>query len=168
MLAIRPSGGHTDDERQPECARRRAHAGSDTDRPRRRGRVHLGLRRPGARQGDTAPQGCYNWTINGKLYDPPNDGIEVKPGQRVRIRFINESKMFHPMHFHGHTAQVMLPMGGPGGSGLTPAARKDTVLVAPLATVAMDFDTDNPGKWINHCHNTYHLEAGMATFLFYS
>ena len=116
----------------------------------------------------TGPSNGYNWTINGKLYDPPNDGIEVKPGQRVRIRFINESKMFHPMHFHGHTAQVMLRTGGPGGSGPAPAARKDTVLVAPLASVDMDFDTNNPGKWINHCHNTYHLESGMATFLYYS
>jgi FtsP/CotA-like multicopper oxidase with cupredoxin domain len=105
------------------------------------------------------PTDGYNWTINGKLYDPPNDGHAVKAGQRVRLSFINESKMFHPMHFHGHTAQVMLPGG--------PAARKDTVLVPPLATVDMDFDTNNPGKWINHCHNTYHLESGMATFLYY-
>jgi FtsP/CotA-like multicopper oxidase with cupredoxin domain len=105
------------------------------------------------------PTNGYNWTINGKLYNPPNDGIEATAGQRVRIRFVNESKMFHPMHFHGHTAQVIRPSG--------PAARKDTVLVAPLATVEMDFDTNNPGRWINHCHNTYHLESGMATFLYY-
>jgi len=31
----------------------------------------------------------------------------------------------------------------------------------------VDFDTDNPGNWIIHCHNTYHLEAGMATFIQY-
>ena len=29
----------------------------------------------------------------------------------------------------------------------------------------LDFDADNPGRWITHCHNTYHLEAGMATFI---
>jgi len=63
------------------------------------------------------PSNGYHWTINGKLYDPPNDGIEVTPAQRVRIRFVNESKMFHPMHFHGHTAQVMLPTGEPGEPG---------------------------------------------------
>jgi len=40
--------------------------------------------------------------------------------------------------------------------------------VAPLATVDIDFDTNNPGKWISHCHNTHHLESGMATFLYYS
>jgi FtsP/CotA-like multicopper oxidase with cupredoxin domain len=105
------------------------------------------------------PTEGYNWTINGKLYNPPNDGIEVKVGQRVRFRFIHESKMFHLMHFHGHTAQVMLPSG--------PAARMDAVLVAPLATVDMDFQTDNPGRRINHRHNTYHLESGMATFVYY-
>ena len=35
----------------------------------------------------------------------------------------------------------------------------------PMQTVEVDFDTDNPGRWITHCHNTYHLEAGMAFFL---
>ena len=34
-------------------------------------------------------------------------------------------------------------------------------------TVQVDFDTDNPGKWITHCHNTYHLEGGMGGWIFY-
>ncbi|OBG85456.1 copper oxidase [Mycobacterium sp. E136] len=106
------------------------------------------------------PVDGYTWTINGRRYDPPRDGYAVTRDQRVRIRYVNESKMFHPMHLHGHTFQVM----GPGG----PLARKDTVLVAPLRTVEIDFDTDNPGRWITHCHNTYHLEAGMATFIEYT
>ena len=78
----------------------------------------------------------------------------------MRIRYINESKMFHPMHLHGVTSQVLRRHG--------PAARKDTVLVPPLATVEIDFDTNNPGRWITHCHNTYHLEAGMASFIYYT
>jgi hypothetical protein len=52
---------------------------------------------------------------------------------------------------------------GPG-----PRARKDTVLVPPKQTVEVDFDTNNPGRWISHCHNTYHLEAGMAFFVEYA
>ncbi|MGE2691021.1 multicopper oxidase family protein [Mycolicibacterium pulveris] len=107
------------------------------------------------------PVNGYNWTINGKRYDPPNDGYPVRRNQRVRIRYVNESKMFHPMHLHGHTFQVI-------GAGSAPLARKDTVLVPPLRTVEIDFDTDNPGRWITHCHNTYHLEAGMATFIEYT
>lgn len=107
----------------------------------------------------SGPGPGYTWPINGRLYDPPRDGVPVKPDQRVRVRFVNESMMFHPFHLHGHTFQVM--------NADTPRARKDTVLVPPQQTVEMEFDTDNPGKWITHCHNTYHLEAGMAFFFEY-
>ena len=113
------------------------------------------------------PVDGYNWTLNGKLYDPPNDGYPVKRGERVRIRYINDSDMVHPMHLHGHTFQVMAPAGGPDSREVVPMARKDTVLVAPLATVDVDIDTNNPGRWITHCHNVYHLDAGLATFIYY-
>ncbi|SFR24878.1 Multicopper oxidase [Lentzea waywayandensis] len=63
--------------------------------------------------------------------------------------------MWHPMHLHGHTFQL------PGGP------RKDTAIVLPGQTVVCDFDADNPGQWMVHCHNTYHAEAGMATTLGY-
>jgi multicopper oxidase len=106
------------------------------------------------------PVNGYTWPLNGKLYDPPNNGIALAAGKRVRIRFISESMMFHPMHVHGHTFQVVRPTG--------PGARKDTVLVPPLETVEVDFDTDNPGRWIVHCHNDYHLDSGMATFVQYT
>jgi FtsP/CotA-like multicopper oxidase with cupredoxin domain len=108
----------------------------------------------------TGPVNGYTWPVNGILYNPPNDGVPVKPNQRVRIRFINDSMMFHPFHLHGHTFQVT--------NNNVAKARKDTVLVPPKTTVEVDFDTNNPGKWISHCHNTYHLEAGMAFFVQYA
>jgi FtsP/CotA-like multicopper oxidase with cupredoxin domain len=117
----------------------------------------------------TGPVNGYTWPVNGRLYNPPNDGVPLKANQRVRIRFINESMMFHPFHLHGHTFQVMTPDArsreAPAG---VPKARKDTVLVPPKQTVEVDFDTNNPGRWISHCHNTYHLEAGMAFFVEYA
>ena len=60
---------------------------------------------------------------------------------------------------HGHTFQL----GSAGGSG----ARKDTVLVPAMGSVDVDFAADNPGKWMVHCHNAYHAEAGMMTRLEY-
>ncbi|MDT5016415.1 MAG: multicopper oxidase, partial [Mycobacterium sp.] len=108
----------------------------------------------------TGPMAGYTWPINGLLYDPPKHGIALPPGTRVRVRFISESMMFHPMHLHGHTFQVVQPDGR--------GARKDTVLVPPRQTVEVDFDTDNPGRWIVHCHNDYHLGGGMATFVEYA
>jgi FtsP/CotA-like multicopper oxidase with cupredoxin domain len=51
----------------------------------------------------SGPGGGYTWPFNGRLYDPTKDGIPVRRDQRVRIRMINESMMFHPIHLHGHT-----------------------------------------------------------------
>jgi len=106
----------------------------------------------------TGSAGKYTWTINDKTYNPA-DGLPVRQGQRARLRFINQSMMFHPMHLHGHTFQGR----GQGRSG----PRKDTVLVLPMQTVEVDFDADNPGQWLTHCHNLYHMEGGMMTVTSY-
>jgi FtsP/CotA-like multicopper oxidase with cupredoxin domain len=97
----------------------------------------------------------YRWTINGKAF-PDTDPLPVRRGERVRLQFFNHSMMFHPMHVHGHTFAL-------AGSGL----RKDTVIVRPMQTVAVDLDADNPGQWMTHCHNLYHAERGMMTMLTY-
>ncbi|RVW02226.1 multicopper oxidase family protein [Rhodococcus xishaensis] len=101
----------------------------------------------------------YRWTINGRTYDQ-TEPLTVKEGQRARLTFTNKTMMWHPMHLHGHTFQVVNPDG-------TPGARKDTVNVLPMQSVAVDLVADNPGDWMLHCHNGYHLEAGMMTRLDY-
>lgn len=41
-------------------------------------------------------------------------------------------------------------------------AVRDTVLVGPMGgRVRIAFDADNPGRWAFHCHNLYHMVAGM-------
>jgi FtsP/CotA-like multicopper oxidase with cupredoxin domain len=100
----------------------------------------------------------YVWTINGRpMGDAP---LDVEEGQRIRLSFHNTTTMFHPMHLHGHTFQVVLPSGAPG-------PRKDTTIVRPDRTVAVDFDADNPGQWMLHCHNLYHQQGGMMTTVSY-
>ncbi|MDI6407768.1 multicopper oxidase family protein [Streptomyces albus] len=97
----------------------------------------------------------YDWGINGRRYDP-RYRYAVSEGERVRLRFVNTTTMWHPMHLHGHT--YALPHGGP---------RKDTSIVLPGRTLEVDFDADNPGLWMVHCHNVYHGESGMMTVLGY-
>ena len=47
-------------------------------------------------------------------------------------------------------------------------AFKDTVIVPPhMGQITFDFVADNPGDWLFHCHNLYHLEAGMARLIRY-
>ena len=89
------------------------------------------------------------WAINGQLY-PDADPIVVREGERVRFRMVNHSMMLHPMHLHGHFFRL--------GNAL-----KDTVLVEPhMGRASFDFVADNPGRWLFHCHNIYHMEAGMT------
>jgi len=45
---------------------------------------------------------------------------------------------------------------------------KDTVIVwANMDHVDLDFVPNNPGTWFLHCHNLYHMEAGMARLIRY-
>lgn len=85
--------------------------------------------------------------------------LTFREGEAGRLLIRNMSMMPHPVHLHGHTFQV----GSAGGTG----ARKDTVLLAPMAGVAVGLVADNPGAWMIHCHNAYHADAGMMTRLDY-
>ena len=104
----------------------------------------------------TAGTNGYTHGIDGRSY-PNATPITVREGERLRLQIVNATMMFHPIHLHGHTFALV-------GAG---SARKDTVNVLPMSTVAVDVQADNPGQWMLHCHNTYHLETGMATVLSY-
>ncbi|MFD7922333.1 multicopper oxidase family protein [Streptomyces sp. NPDC059740] len=100
----------------------------------------------------------HDWGFNGHQFDmhhPDEHAFHVRAGQRVRLDFVNTTKIWHPIHLHGHTYQI-------GRSG----PRKDTVMVLPGQKVSCAFDADNPGRWMLHCHNLYH-EAGMMSLVDY-
>jgi len=103
----------------------------------------------------------YQWGVA----DPtaPASHIPVKLGERVEIELVNQSPMSHPMHLHGHQFQIV----GLGSARLNGAMR-DTVLVPAMERVTVAFDADNPGDWPLHCHNLYHMAAGMMTSLSYA
>ncbi len=109
----------------------------------------------------------YEWLINGQAFDVNNPGsqrpqVRVKPGQRVGLKFVNETPMSHPMHLHGHSFQVVA-INDRRFSG----ALRDTVLVPGRSSVTVEFDANNPGLWFVHCHVLWHLEAGMAALVQY-
>ncbi|MFD9419218.1 multicopper oxidase domain-containing protein [Streptomyces goshikiensis] len=100
----------------------------------------------------------YNWAFDNTPYTP-EQRRPVKAGERVRIEFANSTPMWHPLHLHGHT--FALGTGGQGG------ARKDTTIILPGQRLTVEFNADNPGLWMAHCHNVYHSESGMMTVLGY-
>jgi FtsP/CotA-like multicopper oxidase with cupredoxin domain len=95
------------------------------------------------------------WLIDGQRF-PDADPLQVSAGEHVRLRMRNRSPVVHPMHLHGHFFRV--------GD-----AFKDTVMVpGHMGRVTIDFLADNPGEWLFHCHNIYHLDGGMARIIEYA
>lgn len=121
--------------------------------------------RPAGRRIDiplTGGMAPYAWGMG----EPPSEGMREYPvaaGERVEITFENRTTMSHPMHLHGHVFQVVASNGQ-----RFPGALRDTVLVPYRGSVTIGFDADNPGAWMLHCHNVYHLEAGMVAVLRYA
>ena len=78
--------------------------------------------------------------------------------------FINHTSMAHPMHLHGHEFEVTEI----DGKRLKQGAMRDTVLVLPNSIVKVQFDANNPGNWMMHCHMLYHQASGMMTIVNYA
>jgi FtsP/CotA-like multicopper oxidase with cupredoxin domain len=121
----------------------------------------------GARPADRTIPVDLTGTMMGYTWGMPINGMAGLPataerGERVEIVFRNTTMMSHPMHLHGHVFQVV-EIDGRRISG----AIRDTILVPPKATVKVAFDADNPGLWAFHCHNLYHMVAGMFSTLVY-
>jgi FtsP/CotA-like multicopper oxidase with cupredoxin domain len=76
------------------------------------------------------------FVINGKAF-PYTEPIEVKKGERVKIRFINAGYEPHYMHVHAHKFLVTHRDG------------------APVKNLLLD--ANNPGVWPFHCHRLNHI-----------
>jgi FtsP/CotA-like multicopper oxidase with cupredoxin domain len=103
------------------------------------------------------------WSINGHLF-PDLPMFVVREGDVVRVRIENHSGDVHPMHLHGHHALVLSRNGEPAtGSPWW----FDSLDVRDGETYDVAFLADNPGVWMDHCHNLQHAADGMITHLMY-
>lgn len=101
----------------------------------------------------------YIWHINGKaIYE--DRLLMINKGEVVRFIFENETMMHHPMHLHGHFFRVLNDNG-------EYSPLKHTVDVPPHRTRTIEFYANEPGQWMLHCHNLYHLKTGMARVVRY-
>lgn len=97
----------------------------------------------------------YTWTLNGRRFGH-EEPIRVREGERVRIRFVNDTMMAHPMHLHGMFMELEN-----GETERRPL--KHVVLVKPGKSASVVFTADEVGDWPLHCHLLYHMHAGMMT-----
>ncbi len=103
--------------------------------------------------------GVHGYTLNGKSF-PATQPIVAKLGQTVRIRFMNEGMMIHPMHLHGMHMTVIAKDGWD-----QPAPWKcDTLNIAPGERWDVLVKANNPGTWAFHCHILQHAESNTGMF----
>jgi FtsP/CotA-like multicopper oxidase with cupredoxin domain len=107
--------------------------------------------------------GAHGFTFNGKSF-PATEPLSAKVGQRLRIRFMNEGMMIHPMHLHGMHMTVFAK----DGWTLPAPWRCDTLNVAPGERYDVIVNCKSKGVWAFHCHILPHAESdhgmyGMVT-----
>jgi CopA family copper-resistance protein len=105
----------------------------------------------------TGQMGRYSWSLNDRRFGA-EEAIRVREGERVRIRFMNETMMAHPMHLHG----MFMELENGAGDRLP---YKHVVVVRPGAEASVLLTADEVGDWPLHCHLLFHMEAGMMTRL---
>lgn len=102
----------------------------------------------------------YIWSINGKT--AREDGvIKISRGEVLRLEFINDTMMHHPMHLHGHFFRVI------DGDNDSHAPLKHTIDVPPMGRRTIEFLANDSGDWLFHCHLLYHMHAGMVRVFSY-
>lgn len=94
------------------------------------------------------------WGFNGKKYSEDPEPIPFTLGERVRVTFINDTMMDHPMHIHG---MWMLLENGAGDH----LPYKHTILVKAGERLSFLATPDEEGRWAFHCHMLYHMDLGM-------
>ena len=91
----------------------------------------------------------YMWSINGIAYKDAKP-LEFQYGERLRITYINDTMMNHPMHLHGMWSDLES-----GDDNYLP--RKHTVIVQPGSKISIRVNVDAKGSWAYHCHMLYHM-----------
>lgn len=104
------------------------------------------------------------YTINGKDGDSVQP-LNVRKGDKVRIRLINAGYLTHSMHLHGHHFKVVSTDGNPINN---PTALKDQLIrVAPGERYDIEFTADNPGNWYFESHDPVKAAQNMMAKIQY-
>ncbi len=109
---------------------------------------------------------------NSKEFSWPGT-VQFETNQIIDIIINNIDFAPHPFHLHGHHVWILSQGNTNGGyfnqstftniisNKINPIYR-DTFTVNPFSYIVFRLKTTNPGIWMMHCHNDWHLQIGMA------
>jgi FtsP/CotA-like multicopper oxidase with cupredoxin domain len=95
----------------------------------------------------------YVWSIDGLEFGKSTP-IHFRHNERLRVVFVNDTMMTHPMHLHGFWSELENEDG-------EFQARKHTINVQPAQRVSFRVTADALGRWAWHCHLLIHMDTGM-------
>ena len=91
----------------------------------------------------------YMWSINGIKYSEA-EPLVFHYGERLRITYINDTMMNHPMHLHGMWSDLE-------SGDENHLVRKHTIISQPGSKISFRVTVDAKGAWAYHCHLLYHM-----------
>lgn len=97
--------------------------------------------------------------INGRSW-PHNQRLTYTQGEPVKWRWINASMEDHPLHLHGFYFRVDSRGDGLSDKLYPQGAERDMVATEQVMTgetITTTWIPTQPGNWIFHCHNPYHM-----------
>jgi suppressor of ftsI len=99
-----------------------------------------------------------NFLINGKLFDPNRVDVTMKLGSVEEWTLQNTNTEWHTFHIHVNPFQVM----SVNGRRLNYVDYQDNVAMPPKSTIVIRMNPiDFTGKFVIHCHVTFHEDHGM-------
>jgi FtsP/CotA-like multicopper oxidase with cupredoxin domain len=100
--------------------------------------------------------GVPGLSFDGEHYHAVDTPIPFTQGERLRLVWVNDTMMEHPIHLHGMWLKLE------NGSGIH-APRKHTILVKPAERLSVLITPNEAGDWAFHCHLLYLMHAGMMS-----
>jgi suppressor of ftsI len=106
----------------------------------------------------TEPSGVSAFTLNGMKFDPERVDVTMKLGSIEQWTLRNETSEWHTFHIHTNDFQVVSVAGKP----VPYVLEEDNVALPPKSsTVVLMHPIDFTGKFVFHCHVTFHEDHGM-------
>ncbi len=106
----------------------------------------------------TEPSGASAFVLNGMKFDPNRIDVTMKLGSVEQWSLVNETSEWHTFHIHTNDFQVVSVAGKP----VPYVLEEDNVALPPKSTtVVLMHPTDFTGKFVFHCHVTFHEDHGM-------
>jgi FtsP/CotA-like multicopper oxidase with cupredoxin domain len=106
----------------------------------------------------TAASGATSFLLNGMAFDPNRTDVTMKLGSIEQWTLVNSNEEWHTFHIHTNDFQVV----SVNGRRVPYVDYQDNVALPPHSrTVILMHPTDFTGRFVFHCHITYHEDHGM-------